>query len=124
MNLGFAFNNLIPVGNYNIVPAINLYYFQPAGDAVFTDGSVYDFSLSYSRPITQKLDVSVALNAGYHYRVFDVEDWGYTVASTVFKYKLNNELALNISANYQNTLNEGVNSENELWGGIGIAYAL
>jgi hypothetical protein len=124
MNLGFSFNNLISCGEYNIVPAYNLYYIAPANGALLKSGTIHDFSLSYSRPLCKRVNWGLSTNAFYHYHIFGVDAWGGVVGSTTLSFKINESLSFNTQLHYQETLSESVNSDNEFWGGAGLSISL
>jgi len=124
MNFGLSFNKLLPVGNNYIVPAYNIYYIAPAGNSYFKSGSVHDFSLSYSQPVSEIVKLNISTNAFYHYRIFEVEAWGGAVVGSSLSFKLSNNINFNTQINYQKTLSNKVNSGNELWGGAGLSFSL
>lgn len=122
-NLGFSLDKLIPVAGSFLVPAIDLFHIKPAGDAFFTDGSVWEFSLNYSHPATEKLSYGLKFNAIYHDKVFDVNGWGAYVFSNNWRYSLNKHLAIQAGINYQISPNDAVNNENEFWSQAGMAVS-
>jgi hypothetical protein len=124
MNIGISLPKFFPIGNYNLIPAYNIYYISPAGDTYFRAGSVHDISLSYSRPLCKRVDLNLSGNVFYHYRLFDVNAWGGAVASTTLSFKINKNLSFNTQIHYQETLSENVNPDNEFWGGAGLAISL
>ncbi len=123
LNLGLALNKLIPVGRNYLIPSINMYNFQPAGSADFLPGSVFDISLLYVLPITEKISYSISGTGSYHYRVFGVEDWGCILFVSKIKYKIQDTLFMSLSVDFQNSLNKDVNPEDEIWGGLSFGYS-
>ena len=123
LNLGVAFENLIPLAGSHLVPAVDMFHIKPAGDAFFTDGSVWEFSLNYNHPVTDKLAYGLKFNAIYHDKIFDVNAWGAYVFSNTWKYQLNKNLALQAGINYQVSPEDLINTENEFWGQAGLAVS-
>ncbi|MFY9150706.1 MAG: hypothetical protein WAO52_01735 [Prolixibacteraceae bacterium] len=123
LNLGVSLDKLIPLAGSFLVPAVDMFYITPAGDAFFTDGRIWEFSLNYSQPISQKLNYGLKFNAIYHDKIFDVSAWGAYVFSTSWRYAINNLLTFQAGINYQISPEAIINPENEFWGQAGMAVS-
>ncbi|MFH1743194.1 MAG: hypothetical protein ABIH23_29665 [bacterium] len=129
IGVGISLPNLAPVGPGYLVPSYYAGYDWSAYSGGPEEGWFHIFGLGYDLPIPALLPdqeeqaLSFTADLTYNDGAFDSDPcWSHTTAglATNFEWK---GFTLTPSVNYQWSLDDSVNDEDEFWAGISLAYS-
>lgn len=134
--VGFSLPHIFPVGNTAIEPFYDTVWIWPAKSNSHVkeiDGYLHRFGLKCDLPVSGLVegkdqtfslfaDINYNGNMGvYHHTHSTDYDWSHATIGVNTDIELG-DLTITPYLNYQVSMEERVNDENELWGGITVAY--
>lgn len=123
---GINFPKLLPVGNSCLVPSYTVYHWMPLEEDLFENGTVHELGVSYALPLdrAQKFALRLTETINYNDGVFGVASgWSHATSGIALPVPLGPRLKLTPAVNYQWSLEDTVDPENEFWSSITAAWS-